>query len=76
MAKSKLSTAHCKKNQWLVFVGVTSSIKACRMAGETLKERVVSRLEEMVGDWSSEDDTVSAWAAYVSNELDVQKDLA
>ena len=45
------------------------------MVGETLKE-MVSRLEEMVGDWSSEDDIVSAWAAYISNELDVQKDLA
>ena len=31
----------------------------------------VSRLEEMVGDWSSKDDIVFAWAAYVSNELDV-----
>ena len=44
------------------------------MARETLKERV-SRLEEMVEDCSGEDGTVSAWAAYVSNELDVQKDL-
>ena len=45
------------------------------MTVETLKERV-SLLEEMVGDWSGEDGTVSLWAAYVSNELDVQKDLA
>ena len=45
------------------------------MDGETLKEWV-SRLEEMAGDWSSKDGTVSTWAAYVSNELDVRKDLA
>ena len=31
------------------FGGVTSGIRACRMAREILKERV-SRLEEMVGD--------------------------
>ena len=35
----------------------------------------MSQLEEMVEDWSGEDGIVSAWAAYVSNELDVQKDL-
>ena len=40
------------------------------MAGETLKERV-SRLEEIVGNWNSEEDTVSAWSAHVSNELNV-----
>ena len=45
------------------------------MDGEMLKERV-SQLEQMVGDWSGEDDIVFMWAAYVSNELDVQKDLA
>ena len=45
------------------------------MVGEMLKE-IMSRLEEMVKDWSSEDDTVSTWVAYISNELDVQKDLA
>ena len=61
---------HLSKKSVTGFGGVTSGIRAYRMAGETLKERV-SRLEEMVGDWSSEDDTVSAWAAYVSNELDV-----
>ena len=57
------------------FGGVTSGIRACRMVVETLKKRV-SLLEDMVEDWSSEDDTVFAWAAYVSNEMDVQKDLA
>ena len=45
------------------------------MAGETLKERV-PRLEEIVGNWNSEEGTVSAWSAHVSNELNVQKDLA
>ena len=45
------------------------------MAGETLKERV-SRLEEIVGNWNSEEGTVSAWYAHVSNELNVQRDLA
>ena len=45
------------------------------MVGETLKERV-SQLEEIVGNWSSEETTVSAWVAHVSNELDVQRDLA
>ena len=44
------------------------------MAGETLKHRV-SLLEEIVENWSGEDGTISAWAAYVSNELDVQKDF-
>ena len=45
------------------------------MDGETLKERV-SRLEEIVGNWSGEEGIVSAWAPHVSNELDVQRDLA
>ena len=45
------------------------------MAGETLKERV-SRLEEIVGNWSDEEGTVSTWDAHVSNELDVQRYLA
>ena len=57
------------------FGRVTSGIRACRMAGETLKERV-SWLEEMVGDWSGDESTISIWVAYVSNELDVQRDLA
>ena len=57
------------------FVGVTSGIRACRMVEETLKERV-SRLEEIVRDWSDDDGIASMWAAYVSNELDVQRDLA
>ena len=39
-----------------------------------MKERV-SRLEEIVGNWSSEEAIVSAWATHVSNELDVQRDL-
>ena len=45
------------------------------MAGKTLKERV-SRLEEILGNWSNEGGIVSAWSAHVSNELDVQRDLA
>ena len=45
------------------------------MAGETLKERV-SRLEEIVGNWNSEEGTVFAWSAHVSNELNAQRDLA
>ena len=45
------------------------------MAGETRKERV-SRLEEIVGNWSDEEGTVSTWDAHVSNELDVQRYLA
>ena len=45
------------------------------MAGETLKERV-SQLEEIVGNWNSEEGTVSAWSAHVSKELNVQRDLA
>ena len=57
------------------FVGVTSGIRACRMAEETLKERV-SQLEEIVRDWSGDDGIVSSWVAYVSSELDVQRDLA
>ena len=40
------------------------------MAGETLKEKV-SWLEEIVGNWNSEEGTVSALSAHVSNELDV-----
>ena len=36
------------------FEGVTSGIIVYRMARETLKERV-SRLEEMVEDWSNDD---------------------
>ena len=57
------------------FGGVTSGISACRMVGETLKE-MVCQLEKMVGDWSSDDGLISMWATYVSNELDVQRDLA
>ena len=45
------------------------------MAGETLKERV-SRLEEIVGNWNSEEGTVFTWSAHVANELNVQRDLA
>ena len=45
------------------------------MARETLKERV-SRLEEIVGNWNSEEGTVSAWSAHVSKELNVRRDLA
>ena len=53
---------------------MASSIRACERVGETLKEKV-SRSEEIVGNWSSEEGTVSEWAAHVSNELDVHKDL-
>ena len=59
MTKSGFSTVHLSEKSVTGFGGVTSGIRACRMAGETLKERV-SRLEEMVGYWSSEDGTVSA----------------
>ena len=45
------------------------------MVGELLKERE-SRLEEIVGDWNGDDGMVSMWVVYVSNELDVQRDLA
>ena len=44
------------------------------MARETLKERV-SRLEEIVGNWNSEEGTVSTWSTHVANELNVQRDL-
>ena len=36
----------------------------------------MSRLEEIVEDWSGEDGIASTWATYVSNELDVKKDMA
>ena len=45
------------------------------MAGETLKERV-SLLEDIVGNWNSEEGTISAWFVHVSNELNVRRDLA
>ena len=70
LAKSGLSTTHLSKKSVTGFGGVTSGIRARRMVGETLKE-MMSRLEEVVRDWSSEDGTVSTWAAYVYNELDV-----
>ena len=35
----------------------------------------MSWLEEMVGGWSGDDGTLSLWVAYISNELDVRRDL-
>ena len=45
------------------------------LASETLKERV-SQIEEVLGEWSNDDGTVSMWVASVMNELQVQRDLA
>ena len=45
------------------------------MVGEILEERV-SRLEEIVGNYCDEEGIVCTWVAHVSNELDVQRDLA
>ena len=44
------------------------------MAGETLKERT-TRLEQMLGDWPSEEGTVVTWADRIRNDIDVQRHL-
>ena len=45
------------------------------MASEMLKE-MVSRINEVLMEWSGDDDIVSMWDASVMNELQVQRDLA
>ena len=44
------------------------------MAGETLKERT-TRLEQILGDWPSEEGTVVTWADRIRNDIDVQRHL-
>ena len=44
------------------------------MSGETLKERVV-HIEETLGEWNIEEDTVFMWADHAMNKLNVQRGL-
>ena len=44
------------------------------MAGETLKERT-TRLEQILGDWPSEEGTVITWVDRIRNDIDVQRHL-
>ena len=45
------------------------------MAGERLKERM-ARLETLLGEWPEDEETVSAFADSMKNELEVQRNLA
>ena len=44
------------------------------MSGETLKERV-AHIEETLGEWNIEEDTVILWADHARNELNIQRGL-
>ena len=50
--------------------GVTSGIRACMMAGETLKGRV-SQFKEILREWRDDGGIVSMWATSVMNKLQV-----
>ena len=44
------------------------------MDGETLKERT-ARLEQLLGEWPSEEGTVASWADRMQNDVGVQRHL-
>ena len=44
------------------------------MASETLKEKT-TRLEQLLGEWHSEEGIVASWADQIPNEIEVQLGL-
>ena len=70
MAK-RVSTAHPEGEKFIVIIrGVTSGIRASKMAGERLKERM-ARLETLLGVWPEDEDTMTAFADSMKNEFEV-----
>ena len=58
----------------MIIRGVTNGIRASKMAGESLKERM-ARLETLLGDWPEDEDIVTAFADSMKNEFEVQRNL-
>ena len=58
----------------MIIRGVTNGIRASKMDGESLKERM-ARLETLLGDWPEDEDIVTAFADSMKNEFEVQRNL-